>query len=434
MTLRRRVKTIQTFLRQRSDALDFSGIPDPRRCRGRRWSAQTLLSTAVFGLMMLARSLRAAESLSEDLADSGRIKGLKRRIPDSTLGDFLARLSPKPLRQHLHGQILAEHRRKALEPTVLPIRSIAIDGKCTASLDYKANRDCQKQSPEGKEHYYLHRVVNATVISSSAAVCIDQMPIPADTNDMGVFPAFYADLKSTYGRTNLFELISTDAGFTSEENARLIDSNGKAYWMALKGNQPEIYAEARRILVPRSLNEEPEAQTDWELDSTRGWIRRQVWRTQELKAWGQWTHLRQVVLVRVLQAPGPKHGAAPHQGPIHILEERFHVTNLVPGRLNGEQLLRLDRAHWRIENNLHGALDIQWQEDHGRWVQRGHGLPVSSLLRVLAYNLLSILRAVHLRTTAARAVAWQRLRDWMRDALVWPDFISADQEASPATL
>jgi len=432
MKLRRRAKTIQTFLRQRRDALCFDGIRDPRRRRGRRWTAPVLLSATVFSMMLLARSLRAAEELSEDLADGGRIKGLRRRVPDSTLGDFLSRLSPTPLRKHLHKQILAEHRRKALEPTVLPIRTVAIDGKNVATLDEKANADCQKQSPDGKAPYWLYRVVNATLISSAAAVCIDQMPIPADTNDMGAFPAFYANIKRTYSRTGLADLFSMDAGFTSEENARLVDDDGKGYWMALKGNQPELLAEARRILIPRSLHETPEAQTDWELDSSRGWIRRQLWRTDEMAAWGSWTHLRQVVLVRVLQAPGPQHGRVPHQGPIRILEERFHLTNLVRGRLNGEQILRLDRAHWRIENNLHGTLDIQWQEDHGRWVHRKNGLPVTSLLRALAYNLLSLLRAVHLHSASARRVSWRRLRDWVRDALVWPDFMSDEQEAAPS--
>jgi hypothetical protein len=210
--------------------------------------------------------------------------------------------------------------------------------------------DCQKQSPREQEPYYLYRVVNATLISSAAPVCIDQMPIPAKTNDMGAFPAFYADLKRTYGRADLFELLSMDAGFTSEENARLVDDDGKTYWMALKGNQPELLAEARRILIPRSLNEEPEAQTNWESDSSRGWICRQLWRTSEMAGWGAWSHLRQVVLIRVLQAPGSQHGQAPHHGPIRVLEERFHVTNMVRGRLHGEQMLRLARAHWRIES------------------------------------------------------------------------------------
>jgi hypothetical protein len=34
----------------------------------------------------------------------------------------------------------------------------------------------------------------------------------------------------------------------------------------------------------------------------------------------------------------------------------------------------LVRAHGRIENNCFGRLDIEWQEDHGRWVHRGNGL------------------------------------------------------------
>ena len=252
-------------------------------------------------------------------------------------------------------------------------------------------------------------------------------PIPADTNDMGVFASFYADLKRTYGRAALFELVSTDAGFTSEENARLVHTDNKAYWMALKDNQPELRREAERVLLAKAMQCEPEAQTDWESDSSRGWIRRQLWRTDEMAGWGKWSHLRQVVLVRVLARDGKN-------GPERVLEEHYHVTNLVRGRLDGEKLLRLNRAHWRIENNLHGALDIQWKEDQGLWVQRGNGLPVTSLLRVLAYNLMSLLRAVHLRTVLARALAWDQLRDRVRDAMLWPDLaLGDDTEAAPVT-
>ncbi len=426
MKLQRRIHAVQTFLRQRRDALRFDGVRDPRRRRGRRWTAQTLLSTSVVSLMMLARSLRAAERLSEDLAGAGRFKGLVRRLPDSTLGDFLAEVSPAPLRRHLHRHILAEHRRKALEPTVLPIRAIAVDGKNVATLDYAANPDCQKQSPEGQAPHWLYRVVNATLISPSAAVCIDQLPIPADTNDMGVFPAFLAALVDAYGRANLFDLISTDSGFASEANARLIDDAQKGYWISLKDNQPDLKREAERVLLVKARRSEPEAQTDWESDSSRGWIRRQLWRTNEMAGWGKWTHLRQVALLRVLARDG-------RDGPARVLEDRYYVTNLVHGRLDGAQMLRLARAHWRIENDLHGALDIQWQEDHGRWVQRGNGLPVTSLLRVLAYNLLSLLRTVHLRTQAARRTAWTQLRDWMRDAMLWPELAREDEEASPVT-
>jgi hypothetical protein len=315
---------------------------------------------------------------------------------------------------------------------VLPIGAIAFDGKTNATVDEKWNRDCQKQSAAGEPDRYEYRMVNVTLISSSAAVCIDRLAIPASTNDMGAFAVAYERIKQTYGRTNLFELASMDAGFTSEENARIVDDDGKAYWMALKGNQPDLHAEAQRVLVPQSLAEAPETETDWESDSSRGWIRRRLWRTTEMAGWGKWTHLRQVVLIETIQAAGDPRTV---HGPERILEKHFYLTNLPVGRLDGEKLIRLMRAHWRIENDFHGTLDIQWQEDHGLWVRRGKGLPVVGLLRAIAYNLLALMRAVHLRSVEARQVAWQSLRDWVRDAMLWPDltrFEVNSEEESPA--
>jgi hypothetical protein len=270
-------------------------------------------------------------------------------------------------------------------------------------------------------------VARATLISSTAAVCIDQEAIPAETNDMGVFASFFAKLEKTYRRANLYELVSTDAGFTSEANARQVDSAGKAYMMAIKGNQPELHKEARRVLWAKAKSSAPEAEMDWESDSSRGWIKRQLWRTSEMAGWGTWSHLRQVWLVRVL-------ARANREAPETVLEERFYATNLPTGRLGGDAILNLVRAHWRIENNCFGRLDIEWQEDHGRWVHRGNGLPVVSLLRIVAYNLLEMLHAMHLRSEAARKVAWQQLRDWVRDALIWPTEGKPDlSEACAAT-
>jgi len=267
----------------------------------------------------------------------------------------------------------------------------------------------------------------ATLISSSAAMCIDQMPIPAQTNDCGVFKPFFEGLCKTYGRADLFDLACMDAGFASEANARQVDEAGKAYVLSIKSNQPELQKEGWRVLATQAKTQAPEAETPWESDSSRGWIKRQLWRTEELARWGTWTHLRQVWLVRVLARKGK-------DGPERVLEDRLYATNLVRGRLKPEQILDLVRAHWRIENNCFGRLDIEWQEDHGRWVRRSNGLPVVSLLRLIAYNLLEMLRAVHLRSKAARRAAWQQLRDWVRDALVWPIHADPqDGEVSPAT-
>ncbi len=398
MTLRRQVRAVQTFLRQRAELLDFRNIPDPRDPRGCRWSKTALLSTALFALAVITRSLRGAERLSTELTATQRRLGIRRRVPDSTLGDFLAGLDPEPLRRHLHRQVLAEHRRKALEPSVLPLRAISIDGKTVATLDAELNQDCQKQKPRGRPAYWLYRVVRAALISSQAPLCIDQQAIPARTNDCGVFANFFTALMRTYRRADLFEVVSVDAGFTSEENARLVDAFGKAYVCAIKGNQPDLEKEAWRVLGHRARTTAPEAQTDWELDSSRGWVKRQLWRTTDLAAWGTWTHLRQVWLVRVLHRRSKN-------SPEQVLEDRLFATNLPRPRLAPVPTLDLVRAHWRIENCCFGTLDVQWHED------------------VLAYNLLCLLRAVHLRSKTARLTAWQQLRDRVRDALVWPSLL-----------
>jgi hypothetical protein len=64
------------------------------------------------------------------------------------------------------------------------------------------------------------------------------------------------------------------------------------------------------------------------------------------------------------------------------------------------------------------------------WVRRGYGLLVMGLLRAMAYNLLAIARAVHLRTKPLPG--WAQLRDWMRDALLWPELGELPPEPDPA--
>jgi len=427
LKLRRRIAALQSFLRQRRQALQFDDIPDPRKARGVRWSLGTLLSAAMWGMLTVGRSLRATEELTDDLASSGGRLRIPRRVPDSTLGDNLARLDPAPLRDHLREHVRAEHRRKALAPTVLPIGAVSIDGKEVARTTEKCHAASQEQTGTDGQPQYAFRVLNASLISAAAPVCIDQMPVPAHTNEMASFQPFVSGLIAAYGRSSLFELLVTDSGSTSESNARFVDDLQLGYVMALKGNQPELEREARRVMAVRTLGE-PDAQTDWESDSSRGVIQQQIFRSDEMAGWGSWSHLRQVWLVRVLSRP-----VRGGHGPIHILEERLYVTNLVPGRLKAQHCLALVRGHWRIENELHGTLDLQWQEDYGRWVRRGQGLPVCALLRVLAFNLLALLRAVHLRSDAAHHVTWRRLRDWVRDALIWFALEDVALEATPTT-
>lgn len=415
---------MQTYLRQREHVLRFDHVDDPRDPKGQRWDLGALLGSAVLGLTLLANSLRRVEQLTADLAGSHVLRrlGIRRRVPDSTLGDALAAVTPVELLAQLHGQIRAEHRRKALAPERLPVGVIAIDGKTQAVLDEPANAfTCQRQSGEHAPGHYVHRVLNATLISARAAVCIHQMPIAASTNEMGSFRGFFEGLRTAYGKSELFEVVTSDAGVISRQHAGWLDEQGYGYVVALKDNNPELELEARGLLQDLAEHDPAVASDDgWERDSSRGWVKRELWTSSELAGWPGCEHLRQVWLVRVWRKRN-------REGAIEHLEDRVYATNLpAKHRIHGQHILHLVRGHWRIENELHGTLDIQLREDDPWWVRRGYGLINTGLLRAIAYNLLAIARNVHLRRS--KPPGFKQLRDWFRDAIVSPPLRASDAQ------
>jgi hypothetical protein len=411
------MKRMHRFIAQRQEqqAYQFDDVPDPRDRRGVCWSLGAQLRAVWMAMLVGAWTLRQVESLTEDLAIARRRNGRWDRLPDSTLGYVLGDIEWKALRDKLVLQVRDMERAKVLDPVGLPFGVLAVDGKTLGSYDNDLGGLAQKNTREDGTPYWLMRVLRAVLVTAPTHPCIDQQPIAAETNDMGAFGAFFAGLMASYGRGDLYEVISIDAGFASLQNATLVHEAQKAYWIGLKNNQPELHAEARRHLEPtvdprtKTYPVAPEAETPWERHKgTR--IRRQLWRTRDMAGYQGWTHLKQVVLVRQT-TEDPTGFKAP------VIEDRYFVTNLVPGRLDGTQLLTLVRMHWRIENNCFGTLDVQWLEDRRLCSRHGNAPLVLGLLRVMAYNVLGWLRGRHLRSEANRTMTWRELFDRVRMAL-----------------
>lgn len=124
---RKLLERSQHFLRRilRTPAWDFNRfVADPRQRKGRRWPLSDLLQALVGGFLTNRQSLRAVESLTEC--------GFERRIPDSTLYDFMSRFAGEGvagLRRQLHAQVRADWRSKALAPVGLPCGVVAVDNK-----------------------------------------------------------------------------------------------------------------------------------------------------------------------------------------------------------------------------------------------------------------------------------------------------------------
>jgi predicted transposase YbfD/YdcC len=382
-----------------------TNVTDPRDRRGRRWPLRALVGAAFAGMLTAARSLRAVEDLTELMAGMGqRGFGFRRRVPDSTLEPVIRQLEPEQLRERLRAQVHSLQRSKALQERSLPLGLVAVDGKCLWSGTEPVHPACQRLQETGRPATYLLRTLRASLISSPTKVCLDQAEIPAATNERGAFDAFWKALVTAYGRTDLFEAVSLDAGFACKKLCTDIDADGYGYIVGLKDNQPELIREAQAHFEARlaplggAAGEPPEAETGWERYQGRR-IKRQLWRTKELAGWHGWDHLRQVWLIRQLTE---------HADGWVKAEYRLFVTNLVWGRLTGSEILTVVRAHWEIENCLNWTTDVQWGEDQRAWCYQGNALLVLGLLRLMAFNVLQVLFKRHLKAKRYRELRWEQ--------------------------
>lgn len=314
----------QNYLRRilRKPAWDFNRfVADPRHEKGRRWKLQTLMRALWCGFLTNRDSLRAVENLTEG--------GFDQRIPDSTLYDFVGKFSGNgvaELRSQLHTQIRTEWRSKSLEPVGLPCGVVAVDNKTLWTGPVAQAHDPQAQvvHPPERAAYAQLRVVRTVLLSAAGTPAIDQVVIRANTNEGGMFPEVFRVLEANYSA--MIEIYSMDAGFCSAANARLIATAQKGYIIGLKGNQPELLREAKRVLGAQS---HPELSSQGEKYQGNQ-IRYHLYRTTEMEAYLDWSHLKQVWRVEKEICKGKT-------GQIER-ENRYYVTNLHLGRLKAAQI------------------------------------------------------------------------------------------------
>ena len=103
---------------------------------------------------------------------------------------------------------------------------VALDGKVTA-LPCLNQPFVQTKHLEDGTPYGLVRTVTAALVSAPGRPCIDAIPIPAHTNEMGHFQAAFASVNDTYGR--LFDVVTYDAGALSEANGAAVVKANKDY-------------------------------------------------------------------------------------------------------------------------------------------------------------------------------------------------------------
>ena len=397
------------MLKARLPEAQLGGVEDPRDARGKRWPLAALLTAVVTGLAVGCKSLAQTEALTAEMSPVVRRRlGLRRRIPDTTMRDALVKVEPKELRSALHAQTKAAHRRKALEPDGLPFGVVAMDGKGSTASAWDDKYAQRQTHSQGLGAVGLVRTVTCSLVSSAARACIDAIPIPASTNEMGHFSSAFRSLVKVYRKSGLFKMVSYDAGACSEENAREVVEENVQYILGLKGSQPTLLNEAKALLGGIGP-QQAEAETV-DVESNRRTVTRRLYRTNEMAGYLDWTHLKTVLRVE---------SETVQDGEVVEHEDRYFISSLASEALSASQWLLVVRRHWGVENNCHNTWDTVFKEDKRPWIEKSpQGMVVVMLLRRIAYNMLALFRTVTQRSEERRKTPWRDLVRWLYQALI----------------
>jgi len=425
--MKRQAATSKGLLMRLKD-LELGEVREPRVVAKVDYCLELLMRTLVVAMVTAARSLRDVESRTEQIAENPEAGlGITTKVADNTFGKVLPRVEHEDLVACLHRGVKAEHRRGNLKPTVLPVGTVAIDGKNVATLRWHdlcrvleldqakaqpeqvkallAERypEVQLCVPEHGQPYALARVHTVTLISSDAAVCIHQRPTLGHTNEVGSMPELLKELHAGYGRTGIITMVTTDAGNTSLKGAGLILGNRWDYFLQIKSEHGDLYAEAER-----ALGSLPPEDADWtEADQQNGEVvSYHLWQYDlSDQGWLGWTHARQMVRIR-RTATNLRTGEK-SEG------DRYYVCNRTPTELRPKGCLKISRAHWRCENETHWTADVEVQEDRRRlaWSRHPKGVFVVSVLRRIATNILAVARKLSRLGESCETPTWHQVSE-----------------------
>lgn len=375
--------------------LGLDHVADPR-VGAVKWKVRDVLTASLVGMAAGCKGLGEVEELTTTLGRGARKQlRLWGRLPDTTARDLLCKLDPHQLRKRLHASVRIARRRKQLELD-LPISAVSMDGKGTSTwLFDPANAKVKYGQRQGERATV--RTVTSCWVSVPGRPCLDAYPIPAATNEMGIFIEALDALLSAH--PGLAELIMYDAGACGLDNASAVVDRGLHYLMCLTAGQPTLRAEAERRLA--RLPADKCAAADVDLDGSHVVERRVFIAELPEQGWLDWTHLRTLVRIHVTRT---------HKTTGEVsAEDRYYVSSLPADRLQALQWGELIRRRWSVENQNHNTFDSIFSEDERPWVLQPQGMLVVMLIRRLCYNLLTLYRAVTLRSERKRSLPWKSL-------------------------
>jgi predicted transposase YbfD/YdcC len=351
----------------------FADLPDPRVERTRRHALLDILVIAICATVCGADDFVAIAAWGR--AKEGWLRqrlALPNGIPaHDTFDRVFRRLDP----QAFSGSFLAwvQAVRTATDGEV-----IAFDGK---TLRHSFDTASGKAA--------IHMV---SAWATENRLVLGQVKVDDKSNEITAIPALLRLLDISGC------LVTIDAMGCQRAIARQIVEQGGDYVLALKENQPSLYADVMEFFIEaQARNFAGIPHGFWrEFDGEHGRIEtRRCWTVDDI-AWlrerHDWRELTSIVMMERVRQVGERRS----------VELSYSISSLAGGTdREARRLASALRGHWGIENRLHWVLDVSFQEDSCR-VRRDHAAQNLATVRHVGLNLLHQERSAPMGTKNKR--------------------------------
>lgn len=348
------------------DLLELLGaVPDPRKARGVRHRAVTVLAVGLCAVLAGARSFVAIAEWATDLLASVRLRlgvGARRMPSESTIRRVLEATDPDALHGVLSRWLLARCP-DTVDPHAGPT-VIAIDGKTA-----RGARRCGG----GATHLLA-------ALDTSAGVVLGQVEVDGKTNEISAFVPLCKQIAAV--RSLAGTVFTADAMHCQREHVEHLHKVGAHWLLVVKGNQPTLHRQLRTLPWAEVQDS---AQTR---EKGHGRLETRTLRVVEVAAGIGFPHATRAL--RMIRRRRPAGGGK------WSTETVYAITDTTWAQMHPPQLAEAMRRHWEIENRLHWVRDVSMDEDRCR-VRAG-----ARALAAIRNLVLSLIRARGLSVPEAR--------------------------------
>jgi len=354
----------------------LSLLPDFRQAKGKRFDLLPILLLSCIAMMCGCTSQAAIADWGRNYSHHWLWRlGFKRNSApsQSTLHRIFKGIDAAKLELLLSNW--CQHLFRALAPTApAAIRGASFDGKLL----------CGSNKQKAAQPHLL------ASLSHQLGLVLGQVAVSEKSNEITAAH----DLIQMLVLEGL--VITGDAMFTQRETAKRITVKGGHYLLSVKANQPSLLEDIKQAFTDQWWMADTLSEYR-DVDAYAGRIEeRRLQASTAMQGYSDWPGMKRVLKME-RRITNKRTGVMRE-------EEAYAITSLDQGRASVEQLLRLWREHWHIENRLHYVRDVTYKEDKSQ-VRKGKIPEVMAALRNAAITLMRVGGATNIAAACRRYAA-----------------------------